>query len=65
MITDLGMLEPDPETRELVLTHVHPGITAEQVREATGWDLQVADDLKTTEPPTDAELHALRELMAA
>ena len=30
VITDLGILEPDPETRELVLTHVHPGVTAEQ-----------------------------------
>ena len=42
MITDLGILEPDPETRELVLTHVHEGVTAEQAQEATGWDLKVA-----------------------
>lgn len=65
VITDLGILEPDPETRELVLTHVHPGITAEQAREATGWDLKIADDLQTTEPPADEELKALRELVAA
>jgi len=65
VITDLGILEPDPVTKELVLTHVHEGVTVEQAREATGWDLKVADDLKTTEPPTDAELHALRELVAA
>ena len=64
VITDLGILEPDPETRELVLTHVHPGVTAEQAREATGWELKVADDLATTEPPTDEELAALRELVA-
>ena len=56
VITDLGILEPDPETRELVLTHVHPGVTAEQAQEATGWDLKIAGDLKTTEPPTDDEL---------
>ena len=65
VITDLGILEPDPETRELVLTHVHQGITAEQAQEATGWDLKIADDLKTTEPPTDDELSKLRELVAA
>ena len=65
VITDLGILEPDPETKELVLTHVHEGVTAEQAREATGWDLKIADDLKTTEPPTDEELTALRELVAA
>jgi glutaconate CoA-transferase, subunit B len=65
VITDLGVLEPDPETRELVLTQVHPGVTAEQAREATGWDLKVADDLVTTEPPTAEELSELRELVAA
>ena len=65
VITDLGILEPDPETRELVLTHVHPGVTAEQAQEATGWDLKIADALVTTEPPTEEELEALRELVNA
>ncbi len=65
VITDLGILEPDPETRELVLTHVHPGVSADQAREATGWDLRVADELKTTEPPTEEELKALRVLVNA
>ena len=65
VITDLGILEPDPETFELTLTHLHPGVTVEQAKEATGWDLQVADHLRTTEPPTPGELEALRELIAA
>jgi glutaconate CoA-transferase, subunit B len=65
VITDLGILEPDPETKELVLTHVHPGVTAEQAQEATGWELKIAPDLQTTEPPTDDELTRLRELVAA
>jgi glutaconate CoA-transferase subunit B len=65
VITDLGILEPDPESRELVLTHVHPGVTADQAREATGWELRVADELRTTERPTEEELKALRELVAA
>src|SRR5262249_34546928 len=42
VVTDLGLLEPDPESSELVLTHVHPGATAEQAVEATGWPLRVA-----------------------
>src|SRR3954466_3545209 len=65
VITDLGILEPDPETCELVLTHVHPGVDAQQAREATGWDLKVADEPATTEPPTEEELKQLRELVAA
>ncbi|HWH93487.1 MAG TPA: CoA-transferase [Baekduia sp.] len=63
VITDLGVLEPDA-AGELTLTQVHPGVTVDAVREATGWELQVADALRTTEPPTEAELTALRELVA-
>jgi glutaconate CoA-transferase subunit B len=62
VVTDLGVLEPDPADRELVLTRVHPGVDVEQVREATGWELRVADALGETEPPTDQELARLRAL---
>jgi glutaconate CoA-transferase subunit B len=65
VITDLGILEVDDDTKELVLTHVHEGVTAEQAKEATGWELKVADHLTTTEPPTEEELTALRELVNA
>lgn len=65
VITDLGVLEPDPVTRELVLTRVHPGVTADSVRAATGWELRVAPTLETTAPPTDDELRALRDLEGA
>ncbi|MFT3864237.1 MAG: CoA-transferase [Solirubrobacterales bacterium] len=64
VITDLGVLEPDPETKELTLARLHPGIEVEQVREATGWDLAVAADPGRTEEPTAEELEALRELLA-
>jgi glutaconate CoA-transferase subunit B len=62
VVTDLGLLEPRGEERELVLTHVHPGIDADRAREATGWPLRVADDLRETRAPTDEELAALRGL---
>jgi glutaconate CoA-transferase, subunit B len=64
VITDLGVLEPNPDTKELVLTQVYEGADADQVREATGWELRVADELRVTEPPTDEELAALRELLS-
>ena len=64
VVTDLGVLEPDPDTRELSLTHVHHGVGVDEVRQATGWELKVAGDVRTTPPPTDEELSALRELLA-
>jgi glutaconate CoA-transferase, subunit B len=64
VITDLGVLEPDPATYELTLTQTHEGVEVDQVREATGWELAVADELQVTESPTDHELEVLRELLA-
>jgi glutaconate CoA-transferase, subunit B len=62
VITDLGVLEPDAETNELTLTQLHEGVSADQVQEATGWALEVAAEPRRTDPPTDEELAALREL---
>ena len=64
VITDLGVMKPDPGTRELTLVAVHPGVTVEQVLEATGWPLKVADEVATTAAPADNELSALRDLQA-
>ena len=63
VITDLGVLEPDSETKELTVTRLHPGVEVDAVREATGWDLAVADAPTTTEDPSADELAALRELV--
>ncbi len=65
VITDLGVLEPDPEDRELTLTRLHPGVTAEQAVAATGWKLRVAGTVTTTEAPSEQELTALRALTQA
>ena len=43
VITDLCILEPDAATCELTLTALHPGVSAEDVRGATGWPLRVAE----------------------
>ncbi len=65
VVTDLGILEPDPETSELTLTTLHPGVDADSVCSATGWDLRVADEVVTAEPPTGDELRGLRALRSA
>jgi glutaconate CoA-transferase, subunit B len=65
VVTDLGVLEPDDETKELTLTRIHPGVAVDDVRAATGWELRVADEVQVSEPPTESELAALRELKEA
>ncbi|HEX2102647.1 MAG TPA: CoA-transferase [Solirubrobacteraceae bacterium] len=64
VITDLGVLRPGPDG-ELELAAIHPGVDVEQVRESTGWPLRVRDVVEATEPPSERELHTLREMRAA
>lgn len=63
IITDIGILRADPESGEFVLTDLHPGRTAQEAKDATGWDLRFAETVGTTAPPTDEELLALRALV--
>jgi glutaconate CoA-transferase subunit B len=65
VITDLGLLEPSAESRELTLTRIHPGVTVEAALQATGWPLKVSEVLSETEPPTSEELAILRSLDAS
>jgi glutaconate CoA-transferase subunit B len=60
VVTDLGILEP--RDGELTLVAVHPGVSVDDVRAATGWDLRVAGDVRETAPPSADELAALRSL---
>jgi len=63
VITDLGILEPDPETGELVLIYLHPGISVEAAIDATSWPLRVGKELVETEEPSKEELEILRALV--
>jgi len=62
IITDLGVLEPDPATLEFTLTGLFPGVSAAAAKERTGWDLAVAADPEIIAGPSAAELDALRNL---
>lgn len=64
VITDLCVLEPDAETRELTVAAMHPGITREEITARTGWPVRFASRLVETQPPTGDELGVLRELHA-
>ena len=65
VITDLGVLTPDPVSCELTMVAMHPGVTREQCIAATGWELQFATDVGQTATPTEYELQLLRQLQAA
>jgi glutaconate CoA-transferase subunit B len=61
VVTDLGTWTFDEEMGEMTLRTLHPGVTIDQVRENTGWDPRIDDDLGATPPPSPGELHLIRE----
>ena len=62
IITDLGVLEPDPDTLEFTVTGLFPGVSAAAAKERTGWDLALAAEPEVLAGPSPAELDALRSL---
>ena len=60
VITELGVLSRAGIGEELMLTAVHPGVDPAEAVAATGWDLQVSDDLEVIPSPTDVEIDLLR-----
>ena len=61
VITELAVLGFHPSTKRMMLLSVHPGVTVEQVKSATGFELETADDVTRTAEPTDDELLILRD----
>jgi len=62
VVTDLCLMEPDPDSKELTVTQLHPGVTRQQVASATGWEIRFANSLKETPVPAPIELETLRDL---
>ena len=64
VITDYGVLTPEPGTDELQLNALFPGATIDEARAATGWPLKIAADVAELAAPTASELEILRALHA-
>jgi glutaconate CoA-transferase subunit B len=64
LISDLCSMSSDLDTKEFVVRSLHPGVTCEQVRQNTGWEIRFAENVDETPPPNRLELEALRELNA-
>lgn len=62
VITDLCVLEPDIETKELIVASIHPGVSRELIEENTGWPVRFFESCDETPPPTQDELATLRQI---
>jgi acyl CoA:acetate/3-ketoacid CoA transferase beta subunit len=63
VVSDLGIFDFATADRSMRLASLHPGVTVEQVREATSFDLAVPDEVPPTREPTAEELRLIREVL--
>jgi len=63
VITDLCLMDFEPESKRMRLIATHPGITVDDVIKATGFELIIAEDVETTKPPTKEDLRLLHEVI--
>lgn len=61
VITEKCLMDFHPETGEMRLSGLYPGVTVEDVQEGVGWKLASAPELGEVPPPTDDELRIMRE----
>jgi glutaconate CoA-transferase, subunit B len=61
VITSMGIFSFEAESREMILSSYHPGITVEKIESETGWPLRTTDSVYETTPPTEKELTAIRK----
>jgi glutaconate CoA-transferase, subunit B len=62
VVTTLGILGFDPESKRMRIEATHPGVSTDTLRQNTGFTLLEAPRIETTEPPSDDELEMLRAL---
>jgi acyl CoA:acetate/3-ketoacid CoA transferase beta subunit len=62
VVTNKAVLDFETPDHSMRLRSVHPGVTVDEVVEATGFELAVPDDLGESREPTDAELELLGRL---
>ena len=62
VITDYGLLKPEPGSDELRFVARYENVRVDEARKATGWPLVVAEQVEVIKPPTDDELRVLRDL---
>jgi glutaconate CoA-transferase subunit B len=61
VITQLGVYGFDEETKRLKLITLHPGATLEDIKENSGFEIIIPDEVETSYVPTEEDLRLLRQ----
>lgn len=63
IVTNLAVLDFEPESKAMRIRSVHPGVGVDTVQEATGFELLVDDGVAETSPPTREQVRLIREVI--
>lgn len=63
VVTNLAVLDFEAEDGAMRIRSVHPGVTVDEVRAATGFEIVVEDDVAESRLPTSEELRLIRDLL--
>ncbi len=62
VITQMGVYGFDEDSKRMMLLATHPGVTLDDIRAASGFEILVADEVATTDPPPADVRKLMREL---
>jgi len=62
VITEKGLFRFDPQTKEMYLHEVAENSKVEEISELVDWDLKIASDLRTMEPPTCSQIELMKQI---
>lgn len=62
VVSELAVLARTEDDARLALVGLQPGVGVQRVKDSTGWDLHVSEDVRRLDPPTTDELRILRHL---
>ena len=63
VVTNLGVLDFETPDHRMRLRSFHPGVSMDQITEATGCELVIPDDITESRLPTSDELHLIRNVI--
>jgi acyl CoA:acetate/3-ketoacid CoA transferase beta subunit len=63
VVTNLGVFDFETSERTMRVRSLHPGVSFDEAREATGFDLETSEDIALTREPTEEELHLIRDVI--
>ena len=62
VISQLGVYGFDSESKQMTLLSLHPGVTLEQIKENSGFEILLPDHVSITTPPSQKELKILKKI---